>query len=48
MLDYNLEKHGRYPENVGHVLWSIDAYRADGEQLAQILYLLGGEACMGP
>ncbi len=48
VLDYYLEKHGRYPENVGHVLWSIDAYRADGEQLAQILYLLGVRPTWGP
>jgi len=41
LLKYYLEKHGRYPETVGQVLWSIDAYKADGEQLAQILYLLG-------
>jgi len=41
LLKYYLEKHGRYPESVGQVLWSIDAYKADGEQLAQILYLLG-------
>ena len=37
------EKHGRYPETVGQVLWSIDGYKADGEQMAQILYLLGVE-----
>ena len=43
LLKYYLEKHGRYPESVGEVLWSIDAYKADGEQLAQILYLLGVE-----
>jgi len=41
LIKYYLEKHGRYPESVGQVLWSIDAYKADGEQLAQILYLLG-------
>ncbi len=41
LLKHYLRKHGRYPESVGHVLWSIDAYKADGEQLAQILYLLG-------
>jgi len=41
LLKYYLEKHGRYPESTGQVLWSIDAYKADGEQLAQILYLLG-------
>jgi cobaltochelatase CobN len=41
LIKYYLEKHGRYPESVGQVLWSIDGYKADGEQLAQILYLLG-------
>ncbi len=40
--DYK-KKYGRYPESVGEVLWSIDAYKADGEQIAQILYLLGVE-----
>ncbi len=41
LLKYYLEKHGRYPETVGEWLWSVDAYKADGEQIAQILYLLG-------
>ncbi len=41
LLKYYLEKHGKYPESVGHILWSLDAYKADGEQIAQILYLLG-------
>jgi len=35
------EKHGKYPESIGQVLWSIDGYKADGEQIAQILYLIG-------
>jgi len=43
IIKYYLEKHGRYPESIGQVLWSIDAYKADGEQLAQILYLIGVE-----
>jgi len=43
LIKYYLEKHGRYPESIGQVLWSIDAYKADGEQLAQILYLIGVE-----
>lgn len=43
LIEYYLERHGRYPETIGQVLWSIDAYKADGEQLAQILYLLGVE-----
>lgn len=41
LIRYYLEKYGRYPESVGQVLWSIDGYKADGEQLAQILYLIG-------
>ena len=43
LLKYYLERHGRYPECVGEVLWSIDAFKADGEQISQILYLLGVE-----
>ncbi len=41
LLNYYLEKHGRYPETIGELLWSIDAYKADGEQISRILYLLG-------
>lgn len=41
LLAHYLEKHGKWPESVGHWLMSIDGYKADGEQLAQILYLLG-------
>ncbi len=41
MLRKIVAELGRYPESVGEVLWSIDAYKADGEQLARILYLLG-------
>ena len=43
MLNMYVARHGRYPESIGHILWSIDGYKADGEQLAQILYLLGVE-----
>jgi len=41
LVKYYLEKHGRYPESIGEWLWSIDGYKADGEQIAQILYFLG-------
>lgn len=41
MISHYLQRHGKYPESVGHILWSIDGYKADGEQLAQILYLFG-------
>ena len=43
LIEYYVKEKGRYPESIGFVLWSIDAYKADGEQLAQILYLLGVE-----
>ncbi len=41
LIDDYLKRHGKYPETVGEVLWSIDAFKADGEQLSRILYLLG-------
>ncbi|OYT27021.1 MAG: hypothetical protein B6V02_00700 [Thermoprotei archaeon ex4572_64] len=43
LLEHYKLRMGKYPESVGFILWSIDAYKADGEQLAQILYLLGVE-----
>ncbi len=48
LVKYYLEKHGRYPESVGQVLWSIDGYKADGEQLAQILWLFGTRPIWDP
>ncbi|MFH1666839.1 MAG: cobaltochelatase subunit CobN [Elusimicrobiota bacterium] len=36
-----MAEENKYPEKIGMVLWSLDAYRADGEQLAQILHLMG-------
>ncbi len=41
LLRKYIEKHGRFPESIGFVLWSIDAYKADGEEISEILYLLG-------
>ncbi|WP_461864576.1 cobaltochelatase subunit CobN [Thermococcus sp.] len=41
LLEEYMKKHRKYPESVGQVLWSIDGYKADGEQIAQILYLIG-------
>lgn len=41
LLNKYLQEEGKYPENIGMVLWGSDAYRADGEQISQILYLLG-------
>ncbi len=48
LLEEYLKREGKYPESVGQVLWSIDAYKGDGEQLAQILYLLGTKPKWGP
>ncbi len=41
LLHKYLHQEVNYPENIGMVLWAIDTYRADGEQIAQILYLMG-------
>jgi len=43
LLEKVYRKLGKYPESVGQILWSIDAYKADGEQLAEILYLVGAK-----
>ncbi|MEW6556074.1 MAG: cobaltochelatase subunit CobN [Elusimicrobiota bacterium] len=43
LLNRYLREEDKYPENIGMVLWSIDGYRADGEQISQILYLLGAK-----
>jgi len=48
LIRHYLEHHRRYPETVGQVLWSIDGYKADGEQLAQVLYLLGARPLWAP
>lgn len=34
-------EEGRFPESVGISLWSIDAFKSDGEVLCQILHLMG-------
>ncbi|SDU41689.1 cobaltochelatase subunit CobN [Desulfobacula phenolica] len=36
-----LHEHDEYPENIGFVFRFFDIFRADGEQLAQMLYTLG-------
>lgn len=40
-LAETLIKTTKYPENIGFTLWSTDIYRADGEEVAQILYTMG-------
>jgi len=34
-------EEGRFPESIGLSMWSSDAFKSDGETLAQIFYLLG-------
>jgi len=40
-LNKYIKEENKYSEKIGLVLWSLDAYKADGEQLAQILHLIG-------
>jgi len=41
LLQRYLEEEGRYPENVGIVVWGGPTMRSRGDDMAQILYLLG-------
>lgn len=41
LLEKYLEDEGQYPEMVGIVVWGTSAMRTHGDDIAQILYLLG-------
>ena len=41
LLDKYLDEEGAYPEMVGIVVWGTSAMRTHGDDIAQILYLLG-------
>ncbi len=41
LLEKYLAEEGRYPEAVGIVVWGTSAMRTHGEDVAEILYLLG-------
>ena len=41
LLDKLLKEDGRYPETIAFIEWSSDPMNTDGEQIAEILYLLG-------
>ena len=41
LLEKYLEEEGAYPEMVGIVVWGTSAMRTHGDDIAQILYLLG-------
>ena len=41
LLERFYREEGRFPESIGLSLWSSDAFKSDGETLAQIFHLLG-------
>ncbi|MCW4006368.1 MAG: cobaltochelatase subunit CobN [Candidatus Bathyarchaeota archaeon] len=43
LLERYLKDEGKYPENIGMVVWATDTMRTKGDDVAQILYLMGVE-----
>lgn len=41
MISHYVEEEGRYPENVGIVLWSCDVMKTGGDDIAYVLWLMG-------
>jgi len=41
LLDKYMKEEGRYPESVGIVVWGTSAMRTQGDDIAEILWLLG-------
>lgn len=41
LLDRYLKEEGRYPESVGIVIWATDTMKTKGDDIAEILYLMG-------
>ncbi|MEM3437660.1 MAG: cobaltochelatase subunit CobN, partial [Nitrososphaerales archaeon] len=41
LLERYLKDEGKYPESVGIVIWATDAMKNKGDDIAEILYLLG-------
>jgi cobaltochelatase CobN len=41
LLDRYLKEEGSYPESVGTILWATDTMKTKGDDLAEILYLMG-------
>lgn len=41
LIEKYIADHGKYPENIGMVLWSGPNMRSSGQDIAEFLYLLG-------
>jgi cobaltochelatase CobN len=41
LLDRYLNEEGSYPESVGTILWATDTMKTKGDDVAEILYLMG-------
>jgi cobaltochelatase CobN len=41
MVERYVEEEGKYPESVGIIIWAIDTMKTKGDDIAEILYLMG-------
>jgi cobaltochelatase CobN len=41
MVERYLKEEGKYPESVGIIIWAIDTMKTKGDDVAEILYLMG-------
>jgi len=41
LLERYMTEEGKYPENIGIVIWATDAMKTKGDDIAEILYLMG-------
>ncbi|OPY53675.1 MAG: cobaltochelatase subunit CobN [Methanosaeta sp. PtaU1.Bin060] len=41
LLERYIQDEGKYPENIGIILWSSNTMRTRGDEVAEILYLMG-------
>ena len=41
LLERYLKEEGKYPESVGIIIWATDTMKTKGDDIAEILYLMG-------
>jgi cobaltochelatase CobN len=41
MLERHVQDHNRYPDNIGFILWASPTMRSKGDDVAEILWLMG-------